>query len=131
MTSDPALAEKHAWRATFGAPATRSPVATAILGLLALAMVAVHVFQLFTFTLPSGQFRNLHLAFSVAIGFLALIETLQPSRRLVAALGWLAVALTAAVAVYIHLEYRALTEVRSFLPNEADIVVGLCSWRLP
>ena len=125
MTSEPALAEKHAWRATFGAPATRSPVATAILGLLALAMVAVHVFQLFTFTLPSGQFRNLHLAFSVAIGFLALIETLQPSRRLVAALGWLAVALTAAVAVYIHLEYRALTEVRSFLPNEADIVVGL------
>ena len=100
-------------------------MATAILGLLALAMVAVHVFQLFTFTLPSGQFRNLHLAFSVAIGFLALIETLQPSRRLVAALGWLAVALTAAVAVYIHLEYRALTEVRSFLPNEADIVVGL------
>jgi TRAP transporter 4TM/12TM fusion protein len=125
MTSEPALAEKHAWRATFGAPATRSPVATAILGLLALAMVAVHVFQLFTFTLPSGQFRNLHLAFSVAIGFLALIETLQPSRRLVAALGWLAVALTVAVAVYIHLEYRALTEVRSFLPNEADIVVGL------
>jgi len=125
MTSEPALAEKHAWRATFGAPATRSPVGTAILGLLALAMVAVHVFQLFTFTLPSGQFRNLHLAFSVAIGFLALIETLQPSRRLVAALGWLAVALTAAVAVYIHLEYRALTEVRSFLPNEADIVVGL------
>ena len=125
MTSEPALAEKHAWRATFGAPATRSTVATAILGLLALAMVAVHVFQLFTFTLPSGQFRNLHLAFSVAIGFLALIETLQPSRRLVAALGWLAVALTAAVAVYIHLEYRALTEVRSFLPNEADIVVGL------
>ena len=125
MTSEPALAEKHAWRATFGAPATRSPVATAILGLLALAMVAVHVFQLFTFTLPSGQFRNLHLAFSVAIGCLALIETLQPSRRLVAALGWLAVALTAAVALYIHLEYRALTEVRSFLPNEADIVVGL------
>ena len=125
MTSEPGSAEQHAWRATFGAPSTRSPAATAILGLLALAMVAVHVFQLFTFTLPSGQFRNLHLAFSIAIGFLALVETLQPSRRLIAALAWLAVALTVAVAVYIHLEYRALTEVRSFLPNDADIVVGL------
>jgi TRAP transporter 4TM/12TM fusion protein len=113
------------WRTVFGAPETRSPLATAVLGVLALAMVAIHVFQLFTYTLPSGQFRNFHLAFSIAIGFLALAETVRPSRRVASALIWIAVALTVAVAAYIHLEYRALTEVRSFLPNQNDMIVGV------
>ena len=125
MTSDTVPAQQGSWRAVFGAPATLAPKATALLGLLALVMVAIHIWQLFTFTLPSGQFRNLHLAFAIAIGFLALAEKLQPSRRVSMALLWLAVGLTIAVAAYIHIEYRALTEVRSFLPNQADIIAGL------
>ncbi len=125
MTSETQSAEQGSWRAVFGAPATHAPKATALLGLLALAMVAVHIWQLFTFTLPSGQFRNLHLAFAIAIGFLALAEKLQPSRRVSVVLLWIAVALTIAVAAYIHIEYRALTEVRSFLPNQSDIIAGL------
>jgi TRAP transporter 4TM/12TM fusion protein len=113
------------WRTVLGAPETRAPLATLLLGALALVMVAIHVFQIFTYTLPSGQFRNLHLTFAIAIGFLALAENRGSGRRLSAILIWLAVALTIAAAAYIHFEYRALTEVRSFLPNNADIVVGL------
>ena len=127
MTSEtaPAATQAESWRAVFGAPATRAPWATAAIGVLALAMVAIHIIQLFTFTLPSGQFRNFHLAFAIAIGFLALAETLKPTRRMAAIAIWVAVALTVAVAAYIHIEYRALTEVRSFLPNQSDIVVGV------
>lgn len=124
-SQEPSSRGKGLWRTTFGAPETLSPFATAALGVLALAMVAIHVYQLFTYTLPSGQFRNLHLAFAIAIGFLALAETVRPSRRVLSALIWVAVALTIAVAVYIHLEYRALTEVRSFLPNRNDIIAGV------
>lgn len=108
-----------------GAPETSSRIATLTLAAFALAMFAVHTFQLLTFTLPSGQFRNFHLAFAIIIGFLALTEGLPNTAVKRRGLTWLAVALAIVVAVYIHLEYRALTEARSFLPNTADIVIGL------
>lgn len=113
------------WRAIAGAPETTTPSATIAIAFFAVAMFAVHAFQLFTFTLPSGQFRNLHLAFALVIGFLALAETLKPGQRLFRSLVWIVTALTLIVAIYIHVEYRALTELRSFLPNNADIAIGL------
>ena len=108
-----------------GAPETASRVATLTLGALAIAMFALHAFQLFTFSLPSGQFRNFHLGFAIVIGFLALLETRRGQFWLWRGLTWLAIATALAVVAYIHFEYRALTEVRSFLPNTTDIVVGV------
>ena len=106
------------------APDSRTPVATLTVGALALVMVGGHLYQLLTFDFPSGQFRNFHLGFAIAIGFLVLSEALAPEARLRRAALWLAAGLVAAVAVYIHVEYQALTQVRSFLPNTADIVAA-------
>lgn len=106
-------------------PDTKAPIATILIGGLALVMVGIHLYQLLTFSFPSGQFRNFHLAFALAIGFLAIIEALGPERRFPRIGVWVCLALTAAVAAYIHVEYKALTQVRSFLPNEADIVAAV------
>ncbi|MEO0820878.1 MAG: TRAP transporter fused permease subunit [Pseudomonadota bacterium] len=108
-----------------GGAESAAPRATYVIGALALTMVGLHVWQLFTFTLPSGQFRNMHLGFAMAIGFLALVEGLAPGQRLLRALGWLGAALTLLVGLYIHAEYRALTEVRSFLPSTADLAAAV------
>lgn len=106
------------------APDSRAPAATLLVGALALIMVGIHLHQLLTFSFPSGQFRNFHLAFAMAIGFLAMVETQATGARVRRTLLWLAAGAVAAVAAYIHLEYEALTQVRSFLPNTADMVVA-------
>lgn len=104
---------------------SRAPVATLLIASLALVMVGLHLYQLLTFAFPSGQFRNFHLGFALAIGFLAVVEGLAPARRARVAVMWLCVALTVVAAVYIHIEYKALTQVRSFLPNGTDLTVGV------
>ena len=104
---------------------TQSYTATSLLLVAAVAMVGVHVFQLLTYTLPSGQFRNLHLAFAMLIGFLALIEGTAKTHRLRRGFFWGMAALSVILAAYIHVEYAALTEVRSFLPNTMDVVVAV------
>ncbi len=93
-----------------------------LLALACTAMVAVHVMQLFTFSLPTGQFRNLHLGFAVLIGYLVLIEnaTGASTRWLYGLLAVIGVAVVA----YIHVEYEALVDTRSFLPNVPDMVVA-------
>ncbi|MFK7944567.1 MAG: TRAP transporter permease [Paracoccaceae bacterium] len=106
-------------------PGSHAPGATLLIAGLALVMVGLHLYQLLTFAFPSGQFRNFHLGFALAIGFLAVIEGLAPDRRKTAALIWGCVALTLAVGIYIHVEYRDLTQVRSFLPNEADLAAAV------
>ncbi|MGE0769723.1 MAG: TRAP transporter permease [Hyphomicrobiaceae bacterium] len=95
---------------------------TVLLAIVASLMVAVHVFQLVTFTLPTGQFRNLHLSFALVIGFLALIEGGAGKARSAVYLV-LAIA-SVAVAAYIHHEYEAFIDTRSFLPNTADMVAA-------
>lgn len=104
---------------------SHSFVASAFVIVASVVMVAVHIVQLFTFTLPSGQFRNLHLAFAMLIGFLALIEATGKQHRLRVISFWMLAALTVALAAYIHVEYRALTEVRSFLPSSMDLTVAV------
>ncbi|MGE0205761.1 MAG: TRAP transporter permease [Hyphomicrobiaceae bacterium] len=106
-----------------GVERTQSRWASRLLIALALAMVGVHALQLFLFVLPSGQFRNLHLGFSVLIGYLVLIEAAErPLERL---LWWVLAALSVVAIVYIHVEYPELVETRSFLPNAADVAVGI------
>ncbi|MEP2181303.1 hypothetical protein, partial [Roseibium sp.] len=100
-----------------GAADTRSRRATGLLLVAALVMLGIHVMQLATFALPSGQFRNFHLGFAIVIGFLALIEQSGAEQRLRRIAFWALTALTVALMAYIHVEYEALTQVRSFLPS--------------
>lgn len=95
---------------------------SALLAIVATLMVAAHVFQLFTFTLPTGQFRNLHLGFALVIGYLVLVEG-RPGRARSALYLLMALA-SVAVAGYIHHEYEAFVETRSFLPNAMDMTVA-------
>ncbi|WPZ35980.1 TRAP transporter fused permease subunit [Thalassobaculum sp. OXR-137] len=108
-----------------GAADTRSRTATGLLLVAALVMLGIHFMQMATYTLPSGQFRNFHLGFAMLLGFLALIEQTAPERKLLRGLFWALSALTVALVAYIHVEYEALTQVRSFLPNAQDVAVGV------
>lgn len=107
-----------------GAADTRSRAATGFLLVAALIMLGIHMMQLATFSLPSGQFRNFHLGFAIVIGFLALIERSGPEQKVRRTVFWLLTALAVGLMAYIHVEYQALTQVRSFLPNAADMTVG-------
>ncbi|MCR9073496.1 MAG: TRAP transporter fused permease subunit [Alphaproteobacteria bacterium] len=107
-----------------GAADTRSRTATGFLLVAALVMLGIHIMQLATFSLPSGQFRNFHLGFAIIIGFLALIERSGPEQSVRRTAFWLLAALAVGLMAYIHVEYQALTQVRSFLPNAADMTIG-------
>ncbi|MEQ8332017.1 TRAP transporter fused permease subunit [Nisaea sp.] len=111
--------------AVAGAPDSRSRPATILLLVAALAMLGIHFMQLATFSLPSGQFRNFHLGFAIVIGFLTLIEQTDIALRARRIAFWGLAALTVALMAYIHIEYQALTQVRSFLPNPQDMAVGV------
>ncbi|MDF1794041.1 MAG: TRAP transporter fused permease subunit [Thalassobaculaceae bacterium] len=108
-----------------GAADTRSRTATGLLLVAALVMLGIHFMQLATFSLPSGQFRNFHLGFAMIIGFLALIEQSGAEQKLRRALFWVLAALTIGLMAYIHVEYQALTQVRSFLPSAPDMAVAV------
>lgn len=108
-----------------GAADTRSRTATGLLLVAALVMLGIHFMQLATFSLPSGQFRNFHLGFAIIIGFLALIEQSGAEQKLRRAVFWVLAALAVGLMAYIHMEYQALTQVRSFLPNAADMAVAV------
>ena len=83
---------------------SRSFPATLILLIAAVVMVSVHIFQLLNFSLTSGEFRNLHLAFAVIIGFLALIEGTSLEKKALRILFWALALLTVLLAIYIHVE---------------------------
>jgi TRAP transporter 4TM/12TM fusion protein len=106
-----------------GVAESRSRAASGLLIAAAFAMVAVHAAQLFWFFLPSGQFRNLHLGFALFIGYMALLE--RSEGALGRALWWGLAALTLLAIGYIHHEYSALVETRSFLPEGADLAIGV------
>lgn len=108
-----------------GAADTRSRTATGLLLVAALVMLGIHIMQLATFSLPSGQFRNFHLGFAIIIGFLALIEQSGAEQKLRRIAFWALAALAIGLMAYIHVEYQALTQVRSFLPNAADMTVAV------
>lgn len=124
MSATSELSPRNRMAAIAAAEDTKSFAATGLLLAAAVTMVGVHVFQLLTYTLPAGQFRNLHLAFAIFIGFLTLIESTQKTQRLRRGLFWGMATLSVILAAYIHVEYTALTEVRSFRPDTMDIVIA-------
>ena len=80
--------------------------ATFLLLIAAVAMVSIHIYQLLNFSLTSGEFRNLHLAFAVIIGFLAMLEGVSPEKKTRRGVFWALAILAVLLAIYIHVEYR-------------------------
>lgn len=107
--------------------ATHSSIATSLTLIAAVAMALLHMVQVHFYFLPSGQFKNLHLGFAILVVLLTLIERTSPDR--VWSRRWLSLLALLSIVplVYIHLEYHALVEIRSFKPNTADtwIAMGL------
>ncbi|MEZ5850672.1 MAG: TRAP transporter fused permease subunit [Hyphomicrobiaceae bacterium] len=104
------------------APEPARPWVSTLLAIAATLMVVAHIWQLFTFTLPTGQFRNLHLGFAIVIGYLALMERNKSSAQTL--LYGLLAAASVVIAVYIHHEYEDFIDTRSFLPNTADMAAA-------
>jgi TRAP-type uncharacterized transport system fused permease subunit len=97
------------------APAPRVSV---FVGLVALAMTCLHVFQTQSFWFPTGQFKNIHVNLAAILVFLAAAEA-TPDARHWARRAFVAMAFVAALPlVYIHVEYQALVEERGFTVEE-------------
>src|SRR5690606_4564263 len=77
------------------------------------------------FLLPSGQFKNLHLGLSIVIIFLTAAAALPVQKRAMRLLWVLFAILALAPMAYIHWEYDALVQTRTFLPNQRDVIVGV------
>ncbi len=109
----------------FSDGADRLPLATILFGLIAVAMVVLHMLQIAFYLWPAGQFRSFHLNLSLlilALWFLAHV----PSPQLLHRLGWgLMAALTVLPLVYIHVEHNAMVNERPFLPSRADMAVSV------
>ena len=104
------------------APAPRVSV---FVGLVALAMTCLHVFQTQSFWFPTGQFKNIHVNLAAILVFLTAAEA-TPDARHWARRAFVAMAFVAALPlVYIHVEYQALVEERSLFPDPSDRVVAI------
>lgn len=90
--------------------------------LLALAMVATHLAQTFLFYLPSGQFKALHLGFSLLIVFA--FAAGQAQAWLIRWGYALLFVLAAGSAGYVMFEYQGLITERVFGPEPTDVVIG-------
>ena len=102
-----------------------APLAAALVGIAALAMAGLHVFQTQTFWFPTGQFKNIHVNLAAILVFLAAAEATPGARRATRA-ALLAMAAVAAIPlVYIHVEYQDLVETRGLFPDPADRVVAM------
>jgi TRAP transporter 4TM/12TM fusion protein len=109
----------------FSDGADRLPLATLLFGLVAVAMVVVHMLQTALYLWPAGQFRSFHLNLSLLILALWFLAH-TPPQRLLRRLGWgVIAALTLLPLAYIHLEHGAMVNERPFLPNRADMAVSL------
>lgn len=98
------------------------PRLIALIGLISLAYVFGHVFQVLDYILPSGQFKIMHVG-----GAAGLILLYIAARAEDGAARWVHLALAAVAAVtvwYIFTEHQALTSQRSFLPNTTDLFVA-------
>ncbi len=105
-----------------GAAEGARPWVSTSLAIAATLMVVAHIWQLFTFALPTGQFRNLHLGFALVIGYLVLMERNKSSAQTL--LYGLLTVTSIVIAVYIHHEYEDFIDARSFLPNTADMAAA-------
>ena len=92
-------------------------------GLFSIGFVAAHVNQVFTFYLPSGQFKIMHVGGTVVL--LMLFASAFAQRTSSRILHLILALAAAAVIWYVFAEFRALTRQRSFLPNDTDLVFAL------
>ncbi|MDA0991089.1 MAG: hypothetical protein O3A51_10105, partial [Verrucomicrobia bacterium] len=104
---------------------TEAPGVTALALVVAVTMAAIHLAQAYVYFLPAGQFKNLHIGFAVLLTFLSLLEGVPRER--VWARRWLVLLalVTLVPLLYIHVEYQALVEVRSFKPSSLDTVMAI------
>jgi TRAP transporter 4TM/12TM fusion protein len=109
----------------FRPPEHASPVVTLLLGFTAVATAIFHMVQLDARIVSGGQFSSLHLNLAILICLLGLLETVPRERRwdrrLLSVLSLLALV----PLFYIHFEYPALIDERTFLPNTPDMIVAL------
>lgn len=94
-----------------------------LLSAVAISAAALHLYQTATYSLPSGQFKNLHVGLSLLIVYLALAEsspTLFRRRALMALAAACLIPL-----VYIHVEFGELVTDRMFSASTADTLVSL------
>lgn len=90
--------------------------------LLTLVMVATHLAQTFLFYLPSGQFKALHLGFSLLIVFALAVDQ---ARHTTARLGFSLLFVVAAISAgYVLVEYQGLITERVFGPEDRDVIAG-------
>lgn len=89
---------------------------------LTLFMVATHLAQTFLFYLPSGQFKALHLGFSLLIVF---AFAMSQARQALGHLGFSLLFLVAGVSTgYVLVEYQGLITERVFGPEQSDVIAG-------
>lgn len=110
---------------TFEETGAQMPCATLVLGIVAIPMVLLHLYQAQTFEIQDGMFRAVHLTLCLVIVILAGLERTKARQTLLRAFLWLLAALAVVPLVYIVVEYDALVNERPFLPAPKDLVVGL------
>jgi TRAP transporter 4TM/12TM fusion protein len=93
-----------------------------LVSLLTLVMVATHLFQVFQYFLPSGQFKTLHLGLALLIIF---ASAAGYADNLASRLAYIACfAIAAYAAGYILMEYQGLITDRVFGPTPRDVMIG-------
>ncbi|MBU0725983.1 MAG: TRAP transporter fused permease subunit [Alphaproteobacteria bacterium] len=95
-----------------------------VAGLLSIAFVLVHVFQLSTYFLPSGEFKVVHIAGGIALTFLALAVK-DGTGRLERWHFVLLALLTLFPLGYILIEHDAIATQRQFMVSSNDIAVAV------
>lgn len=104
-------------------PALDAPSGTALaLGTAAVAvgMALFHIVQTIDFTLPSGQFRNIHVNLGAILVFLLVAGRTPPQQWWRRRLCILGAAIAAIPLVYIHVEHDSIVESRTLFPSDAD-----------
>lgn len=91
--------------------------------------VAWSIFQLYATwvgTLDSIQIGSIHLAFALALAFLAYPANLK-SQNYVPWYDWFLLAIGISSSLYVYFEYFAITGIRGGLPNTLDLYCGLAT----
>lgn len=92
--------------------------------IIAIAYSAYHLWLQFN-PMPTLQQRSIHVAVGLALIFVLFPMTKNKSKSNVPIYDWLFFILSIFTAVYILIEYTEIVNVRSGIPNNVDIAVGI------
>ncbi len=95
-----------------------------IVFIIAVAYSAYHLWIQFN-PIPALQQRSVHVAVGLALIFLIYPTYKKQDRTKVPLYDWLFVGLSFFTAIYIFVEYTQIVNVRSGIPNNIDIAVGI------